>query len=151
MFHINSDLSVKYHAKVKLFFEESSRISTHLYLAHHLSCLSTKASGRLSPFKPCGRCCHELLITATATPLSPPFGDSGRQEREVVTFVEGQPHHTPRGPGTLPFPFGERHRAHPHTTGRASLLCLSLHRISGGQSFHRRCPGESLTLVFAVS
>ncbi|MBR4390048.1 MAG: hypothetical protein IKT00_12870 [Prevotella sp.] len=56
-----------------------------------------------------------------------------------------------RGPGTLPFPFGERHRAHPHTTGRAGLLCLSLHRISGGQSFHRRCPGEPLTLVFAVS
>ena len=97
---LNSDLSVIYYAKVKLFFEESSRISTHLYLAHHLSCLSTKASGRLSPFKPCGRCCHELLITVTATPLSPPFGDSGRQEREVVTFVEGQPHHTPRGPGT---------------------------------------------------
>ena len=43
--------------------------------------------------------------------------------------------YTPRGPGTLPFPFGERHRAHPHTTGGASLLCLSLHRILGGQSF----------------
>ena len=90
-------------------------------------------------------------MTAVATPLSPPFGDSGRQGREVVTFVEGQPHHTPRGPGTLPFPFGEGHRAHPHTTGRASLLCLSLYRISGGQSFHRRCPGESLALVLAVS
>ena len=89
----------------------------------------------LPPFKPCDRCCHEFLITATATPLSPPFGDSGRQEREVVTFVEGQPHHTPRGPGTLPFLFGEGHRAHPHTTGGASLLCLSLHRILGGQSF----------------
>ena len=62
-----------------------------------------------------------------------------------------QPHHTPRGPGTLPFPFGERHRAHPHTTGRAGLLCLSLNRISGGQSFHRLCPGESLALVLAVS
>ena len=30
-------------------------------------------------------------MTVTATPLSPPFGDSGRQGREVVTFVEGQP------------------------------------------------------------
>ena len=86
------------------------------------SCSSTKFSGRLSPFKPCVRCCHEYLITATATPLSPPFGDSGRQGREVVTSVEGQPHHTPRGSGTLPFPFGERHRAHPHTTGRAGML-----------------------------
>ena len=39
-------------------------------------------------------------MTVTATPLTPPFGDSGRQGRVVVTFVEGQPHHTPRGPGT---------------------------------------------------
>ena len=91
-------------------------------------------------------CCRLFQMTAAATPLSPPFGDSGRQGRVVVTFVEGQPHHTPRGPGTLPFPFGERHRAHPHTTGRAYPLCLSLNRISGGQSFHRRCPGESLAL-----
>ena len=111
---------------------------------------SSKISGRLSPFKPCVHCCRLCQMTAVATPLSPPFGDSGRQGREVVTFVEGQPHHTPRGPGTLPFPFGEGHRAHPHTTGRASLLCLSLYRISGGQSFHRRCPGESLALVLAV-
>ena len=73
-----------------------------------------------------------------------------REARERgQTSVEGQPHHTPRGPGTLPFPFGERHRAHPHTTGWASLLCLSLYRISGGQSFHRRCPGESLALAWA--
>ena len=84
---------------------------------------SSKISGRLSPFKPCVHCCRLCQMTAVATPLSPPFGDSGRQGRVVVTFVEGQPHHTPRGPGTLPFPFGERHRAHPHTTGRASLLC----------------------------
>ena len=123
----------------------------HFCIRHIIFLFFHQGFGRLSPFKPCVRCCHELLITATATPLSPPFGDSGRQGRVVVTFVEGQPHHTPRGPGTLPFPFGERHRAHPHTTGRASLLCLSLHRISGGQSFHRRCLGESRALVFAVS
>ena len=137
--------------KSNTFFDESYSISTHLFPAHHLSCSSIKAFGRLSPFKPCVHCCRLCQMTAVATPLSPPFGDSGRQGREVVTFVEGQPHHTPRGPGTLPFPFGEGHRAHPHTTGRASLLCLSLYRISGGQSFHRRCPGESLTLVLAVS
>ena len=64
-------------------------------------------------------CCRLCQMTVTATPLTPPFGDSGRQGRVVVTFVEGQPHHTPRGPETLPFPFGERHRAHPHTTDRA--------------------------------
>ena len=126
---------LSYPCKDNTFFDESSRISTHFYLAHQLSSSFAKASGRLSPFKPCGRCCHELLITATATPLLPPFGDSGRQGREVVTFVEGQPHHTPRGPGTLPFPFGERHRAHPHTTGRAYLLCLSLNRIRAVSRF----------------
>ena len=96
---------------------------------------SSKISGRLSPFKPCVHCCRLCQMTAVATPLSPPFGDSGRQGREVVTFVEGQPHHTPRGPGTLPFPFGERHRAHPHTTGRAYLLCLSLNRIRAVSRF----------------
>ena len=47
------------------------------------------------------------------------------------------PPHSPR-PRDTPFPLGERHRAHPHTTGRAGLLCLSLHRISGGQSYGRR-------------
>ena len=73
------------------------------------------------------------------------------EEIAGLMLYSSQPHHTPPGPGTLPFPFGEIHRAHPHTTGRASLLCLSLNQISGGQSFHRRCPGESLTLVFAVS
>ena len=96
---------------------------------------SSKISGRLSPFKPCVHCCRLCQMTAVATPLSPPFGDSGRQGRVVVTFVEGQPHHTPRGPGTLPFPFGERHRAHPHTTGRAYLLCLSLNRIRAVSRF----------------
>ena len=89
---------------------------------------SSKISGRLSPFKPCVHCCRLCQMTAVATPLSPPFGDSGRQGREVVTFVEGQPHHTPRGPGTLPFPFGEGHRAHPHTTGRAQV-CSACHSI----------------------
>jgi hypothetical protein len=113
--------------KSNTFFEESSRISTHLYLAHHLSCLSTKASGRLSPFKPCGHCCHELLITATATPLSPPFGDSGRQGREVVTSVEGQPHHTPRGPGTLPFPLVKDTAL--ILTRRAGQVCSACHSI----------------------
>ena len=29
-------------------------------------------------------------MTVTATPLTPPFGDSGRQGRVVVTFVEGR-------------------------------------------------------------
>ena len=85
---------------------------------------SSKISGRLSPFKPCVHCCRLCQMTAVATPLSPPFGDSGRQGREVVTFVEGQPHHTPRGPGTLPFPFGERHtRSSSHDgQGKSALL-----------------------------
>ena len=51
---------------------------------------SSKISGRLSPFKPCVHCCRLCQMTAVATPLSPPFGDSGRQGREVVTFVEGR-------------------------------------------------------------
>ena len=60
---------------------------------------SSKISGRLLPFKPCVRCCHELLITATATPLSPPFGDSGRQGREVEPLWRASPTTLPAGQG----------------------------------------------------
>ena len=70
-----------------------------MFLANHLSCSSTKASGRLSPFKPCGHCCHELLITATATPFSPPFGDSGRQGREVEPLWRASPTTLPAAQG----------------------------------------------------
>ena len=45
-------------------------------------------------------CCHSCRMTAVPAPLSPSLGDSGRQGRAVMTSVEGQPHHTPRGPGT---------------------------------------------------
>ena len=79
-----------------------------------------------------------------------PSGTQGGKRERPNLCGGPAPPHSPR-PRDTPFPLGERHRAHPHTTGRASLLCLSLHRISGGQSFHRRCPGEPLTLVFAVS
>ena len=60
---------------------------------------SSKISGRLLPFKPCVRCCHELLITATATPLSPPFGDSGRQGREVEPLWRASPTTLPADQG----------------------------------------------------
>ena len=73
----------------------------------------------------------------------------GKGERSNLCGGPTPPHSLRASPPL--FPFGERHRAHPHTTGRASLLCLSLHRISGGQSFHRLCQGESLALVLAVS
>ena len=79
-----------------------------------------------------------------------PSGTQGGKRERPNLCGGPAPPHSPR-PRDTPFPLGERHRAHPHTTGRASLLCLSLNRISGGQSFHRRCPGESLALVFAVS
>ena len=74
--------------------------------------------------------------------------ENGRMKSNLC--VGPAPPHSPWARDT-PFPLGERHRAHPHTTGRAGLLCLLFNRISGGQSFHRRCPGESLALGLAVS
>ena len=65
-----------------------------------------------------------------------------------MTFVEGQPHHTPRGSRTRLSGLPTGHRARPHTTGRTWMLCPSLHRTSGGQSTSSGLPAESAPLVF---
>ena len=68
-----------------------------MYQTNHLSCYFTNASGRLSPFKPCVRCCHESLITAASTPLSPSLVDPGRQGREVEPLWRAGPITLPAG------------------------------------------------------
>ena len=62
--------------------------------------------------------------------------------------MEGRPHHTPRGSRTRLSGLPTGHRARPHTTDRAWMLCPSLHRTSGGQSTSSGLPAESAPLVF---
>ena len=88
---------------------------------------SSKISGRLSPFKPCVHCCRLCQMTAVATPLSPPFGDSGRQGREVEPLWRA-------GPTTLPA--GQGHSLSPLVkdtalilTRRAGYICSACHFI----------------------
>ena len=88
---------------------------------------SSKISGRLLPFKPCVRCCHELLITATATPLSPPFGDSGRQGREVEPLWRASPTTLPADQGYSLFPLVKDTAL--ILTRRAGQVCSACHSI----------------------
>ena len=88
---------------------------------------SSKISGRLSPFKPC----VQLLS------FVPNDGDGHtaftslrglREARERgQTSVEGQPHHTPRGPGTLSFPLVKDTAL--ILTRRAGQVCSACHSI----------------------
>ena len=58
----------------------------HIFPANHLTCLSTKVLGRLSPFKSCVRCCHSVVKIVQTDCQKNPHRDKGRMVWMIFVF-----------------------------------------------------------------